>query len=41
MTSPLSLEDLSEVVHEMEPWKTSIEPGSRDGTFRLLTVIVT
>ena len=29
VTSPLSLEDLSEVVHEMDPWKTSIEPGSR------------
>ena len=33
--SPLSLEDLSEVVREMDPWKTSIEHGSEDGTFRL------
>ena len=33
--SPLSLEDLSEVVREMDPWKTSIEPGSRADTFRV------
>ena len=36
VTSPLTLEDVSEVVREMDPWKTSIEPGSADGTFRLV-----
>ena len=32
--APLTLEDLSELVREMDPWKTSIEPASRDDPFR-------
>ena len=34
--SPLSLEDLSEVVREMDPWKASTELGSKPDTFRLV-----
>lgn len=34
--SPLTLEDVSETVRELDPWKTSVEPGNRDGTFRLV-----
>ena len=34
--SPLILKDLSELIREMDPWKTSIEPGSRADTFRLV-----
>ena len=33
--APLTLEDLSELVHEVEPWKKTITPGTADGTFRL------
>ena len=35
LEAPLTLSDLSELIREMVPWKTSTEPGSRDGTFRL------
>lgn len=34
--SPLTFEDLSEVVREVDLWKTSIEPRSRADTFRLV-----
>ena len=33
--APFVLADLAELIREMEPWKMSIGPGSRDGTFRL------
>ena len=33
--APFVLADLAELIREMEPWKTSIESGSRDGAFRL------
>ena len=33
--SPLTIEGLSEVIRELDLWKTSVEPGNRDGTFRV------
>ena len=35
VSAPLTLKDLSELVLEMEPWKTAIKSGSAEGTFCL------
>ena len=36
VSAPLTLADLAELIRELDPWKTSIEPGSRADTFQVV-----
>ena len=33
--APLTLDALAELVHDLKPWKTQVQPAEVDGTFRL------